>query len=125
MKIGLAQVENHHMHIKEQGKDQTILIKHNNWQLEEKTHMWGPHQSLIYLAWIRLTIPLFWNYENCIHAYVKSRETEDYLKTGVKLKLFERKLDFWNLFENWSLENYLKMDFLKINKIIIIVMINK
>ena len=30
MKIGLAQVENHHMHIKEQGKDQTILIKHNN-----------------------------------------------------------------------------------------------
>ena len=27
-----------------------------------------------------------------------------YLKTGVELKLFERKLEFWNLFENWSLE---------------------
>ena len=25
------------------------------------------------------------------------------LKIGVKLKLFERKLEFWNLFENWSL----------------------
>ena len=29
---------------------------------------------------------------------------EDYLKTKVELKRFERKLDFWNLFENWSLE---------------------
>ena len=25
-------------------------------------------------------IPLFWNYENSIHAYIKSKETEDYLK---------------------------------------------
>ena len=62
--------------------------------------------------------------------YLKSKEIEHYLKIGVELKLFERKLDFWNLFENWSLENYLKMEFLKINKIIvvviiIIVMINK
>ena len=43
------------MHIKEQDKDQTILIKYNNWQSEEKTHMWGSHQSPIYLAWISLT----------------------------------------------------------------------
>ena len=28
-----------------------------------------------------------------------------YLKTGVKLKLFERKLEFWIFFENLSLEN--------------------
>ena len=27
----------------------------------------------------------------------------------MELKLFERKLEFWNLFENWSLENYLKI----------------
>ena len=32
-----------------------------------------------------------------------------YLKTGVELKLFERKLEFLNLFGNWSLENYLKI----------------
>ena len=25
-------------------------------------------------------IPLFWNYENHIHAYLKSKETKDYLK---------------------------------------------
>ena len=39
-------------------------------------------------------ISLFQNYEKIIIAYVKSRETEDYLKTRVELKLFERKLDF-------------------------------
>ena len=51
-----------------------------------------------------------------ILAYVKSRETGDYLKlkTGVELKLLERKLDFWNLFENWSLKNYLKIGVLGI-----------
>ena len=41
-------------------------------------------------------------------------ELQKYLKIGVKLKLFERKLEFWNLFENWSLENYLKIKVLKI-----------
>ena len=39
-------------------------------------------------------IPLFWNYEKVILAYVKSRETEDYLKIIMELKLFERKVDF-------------------------------
>ena len=52
-------------------------------------------------------IPLFRNYENDIHAYIKLREKKDYLKTKVELKLFEWKLDFWNLFENWSPEDYL------------------
>ena len=37
------------------------------------------------------------------------------MKTGVKLKLFERRLEFWNLFENWSLENYLKLELWKLN----------
>ena len=36
---------------------------------------------------------------------MKSCSIKKYLKTGVELKLFERKLEFWNLFENWSLEN--------------------
>ena len=52
-------------------------------------------------------ILLFRNYENCIYAYVTSREKENYLKTKVELKMLERKLNFWNLFENWSLEDYL------------------
>ena len=45
---------------------------------------------------------------------MKSYRIREYLKTGVKLKLFERKLEFWNFFENWSLENYLKIGVLKI-----------
>ena len=45
---------------------------------------------------------------------MKSNRIQKYLKTRVKLKLFERKLEFWNLFENWSLENYLKIKVLKI-----------
>ena len=45
---------------------------------------------------------------------MKSGRIKKCLKNGVKLKLFERKLEFWNLFENWSLENYLKIKVLKI-----------
>ena len=45
---------------------------------------------------------------------MKSGRIKKYLKTGVKLKLFERTLEFWNLFENWSLESYLKIGVLKI-----------
>ena len=45
---------------------------------------------------------------------MKSGRIKKYLKTGVKLKLFERKQEFWNLFENWDLENYLKIGILKI-----------
>ena len=60
-------------------------------------------------------ISLFQNYEKkIILAYVKSREIEDYLETRVELKLLERKLDFWNLFENWSLEDYLKIEVVEI-----------
>ena len=54
METGLTQVQNYRMHIKEQDKNKTISIKHNNWQLKEKTHMQGPHQSPIYFAWISL-----------------------------------------------------------------------
>ena len=46
--------------------------------------------------------------------YVKSREIEDSLRIGVELKPFERKLDFWNLFKIWSIENYLKFGVLGI-----------
>ena len=45
---------------------------------------------------------------------IKSGRIKKKLKTGVKLKLFERKLEIWNLFENWSLTNYLKIRVLKI-----------
>ena len=40
---------------------------------------------------------------------MKNDRIKKYLKTEVKLKLFERKQEFWNLFENWNLENYLEI----------------
>ena len=42
--------------------------------------MWGPTKAQSILHELILQIPLIWNYENYIHAYVKSRETRDYLK---------------------------------------------
>ena len=54
---------------------------------------------------------------------LKSRGAEDRLKTRAELKLFERKLDFWNLFEKlesrrlleiWSFRVYLKIRLLEI-----------
>ena len=36
---------------------------------------------------------------------MKSGRIKKYLITGVELKLFERKLEFWKLFENWKFEN--------------------
>ena len=38
----------------------------------------------------------------------KSKKTyeDKILKKRVELKLFERKLEFWYLFRNWSLENW-------------------
>ena len=56
--------------------------------------MLGSTKTQSILHELALQIPLLWNYENCIHAYVKSREIEYYLRTGVELKLFERKLNF-------------------------------
>ena len=69
------------------------------------THV-GPHQKpdLSCMNWSH-KFHYFRIMKKFIIAYVKSREIEDYLKIGVELKLFERKLDFWNLFENLSFEN--------------------
>ena len=45
-----------------------------------KSRMWGPTKARSILHELASQILLFWNYENCIHAYVKSREIRDYLK---------------------------------------------
>ena len=41
---------------------------------------------------------------------MKSYRIKKIFKTGVELKLFKRKLEFWNLFKNWKFENYLKIN---------------
>ena len=73
----------------------------------------SPKPNLSCMCWYK-KISLFRNYEKFILTYEKSKGTEDYLKTEVELKLFKEILDFWNLFENWSLENYLKIGVLGI-----------
>ena len=40
----------------------------------------APTKAQLILHELIPQIPLFWNYENHIHAYLKSRETKDYLK---------------------------------------------
>ena len=71
--------------------------------------MLGPHQSPIYFS-------MNWSYKfHCFKimrkkhsCLLKSREIEDYLKTIVELKLFERKLDFLNLFEKLEFRRLLE-----------------
>ena len=55
-----------------------------------------------------------------VHAYLRSQGKQKIIweskkiyelkifENWVELKLFERKLEFWNLFENWSLKKLLK-----------------
>ena len=86
--------------------------------------MLGPHQSPIDLAWINLTNSIIFElWKFIILAYVKSRGAEDYLKVRAELKLFGRKLDFWDLIEkletrraleNWSFRVYLDIRLLEI-----------
>ena len=100
-----------------------IIIKSNNQSINHKvTHVGSPPKP-IYFAWLNVTdssIIELWK----IYSYLlKSRGTEDRLKTRAESKLFERKLDFWNLIEklesrrlleNWSFRVYLKIRLLEV-----------
>ena len=57
------------MHIKEQDKDQAIFIKHNSWQSKEKIIFRVPTKAQFILHELIPQIPIFWNYENYLHAY--------------------------------------------------------
>ena len=46
----------------------------------EISYVGPPPKPILFLHELVSQIPIFWNYENSIHAYIKSRETEDYLK---------------------------------------------
>ena len=65
------------MHIKYQDKNQVIFIKHVSWQSEEKTHMYDPHQSPIYLTWISLTNSIIlelWKLHSCLFKIKRNRK---------------------------------------------------
>ena len=72
-----------------------MVIKSINQSIShEFTYVGPPIKARLILHKLIPQIPLIWNYENYIHAYVKSRGAEDYLKARAELKLFGRKLDF-------------------------------
>ena len=97
-----------------------------NYFLKKCYEYWAPTQTRFILHELISQILLFCNYENSflliwnqekqkiIWKSKKICELKIFKKNWVELKLFERKLEFWNLFENWSLENYSKIRVLKI-----------
>ena len=110
------------MHVIEQ--DESIMCDNQiNQSINHKITYVGPPPKPVYFVWINVTdsiIPELWKIHSCL---LKERGAEDCLKTGVELKLFERKLDFWNLFEklesrrlleNWSFRVYLNIRLLEI-----------
>ena len=109
-----AQLRNNFEHVIEQNKIDHAwqLNQTNNQSIIRKSHMLDPHQSPIDLVWINLTnsiVPKLWKWHSCLY---KIKRKKNYLKTKVELKLFEWKLDFWNLesqklFGNWSLKNWI------------------
>ena len=101
------------MHVIEQ--NESIMCDNQiNQSINHKITYVGPLPKPVYFAWINVTDSIIlelWKIHSCL---LKSRVAEDCLKTRVELKLFERKLDFWNLFEIWSLRDYLKIGVLEI-----------
>ena len=68
------------MHVIEQ--DESIVCDNQiNQSINHKiTYVGPPTTARSILHELIPQIPLIWNYENYIHAYLKSREIEDYLK---------------------------------------------
>ena len=100
-----------------------MIIQSNNKSFNHKVTHVEPPPKPVYLALLNVTdsiILKLWKIYSCL---LKSRGVEDRLKTKVELKLFERKLDFWNLFEklesrrlleNWSFRIHLNIRLLEI-----------
>ena len=77
-----AQLRNNFKHVIEQNKIDHVwqFNQTNNQSFMRKARMLGPTKAHSFLQELISQIPLFWNYENSIHVYIKSREIEDYLK---------------------------------------------
>ena len=110
-----AQLRNIFEHAIEQNNiNHTWQLNQTNNQSIIRKRMWGPHQSPIYLARISLTNSIIlelWKLHSCL---CKIKRNKRLFETRRELKLLERKLDFRNLFEDWSLEDCLIIGVLKI-----------
>ena len=120
-----AQLRNNFEHVIEQNKIDHAwqLNQTNNQSIIKKSHMLGPHQSPIYIAWIKSHESHYFGIMKIRSCLLKPRGAEDCLKAIAELKLFGRKLDFLNLIEkleyrrsleNWSFRIYLEIRLLEI-----------
>ena len=100
-----------------------MITKSINRSINHKVTHVGPPPKPVYLAWLNVTDSIILELWKIRSRLLKSRGVEDRLKTRAELKLFERKLDFWNLIENlesrrslenWSFRVYLKIRLLEV-----------
>ena len=76
-----------------------MIIQSNNQSINNKVTHAGPPPKIVYLAWLNVADSIILELWKIRSRLLKSRGAEDRLKTRVELKLFERKLNFWNLIE--------------------------
>ena len=76
-----------------------MIIKASDQSIDHKVTHVGPPPKPVYLAWLNVTYSIILELWKIRSRLLKSRGAEDRLKTKAVLKLFERKLDFWNLIE--------------------------
>ena len=86
-----------------------MIIKASDQSINHKVTRVRPPPKPVYLAWLNVTDSITLELWKIRSRLLKSRGAEYHLKTRAELKLFERKLDFWNLIEKLeyrrSLEN--------------------
>ena len=100
-----------------------MIIKASDQSINHKVTHVGHLPKPVYLAWLNVTDSIFLELWKIRSRLLKSRGAEVRLKTRAELKLFERKLDFWNLIEKlesrrslgkWNFRVYLKIRLLEV-----------
>ena len=100
-----------------------MIIQSINQSIIHKVTHAGPPPQPVYLTWLNVTDPIILELWKICSRLLKPRGAEDRLKARAELKLFGRKLDFWNLIEklksqrsleNWSFKVYLEIRLLEI-----------
>ena len=110
------------MHVIEQNES-IMCDNHINPSINHKITYVGPPPKPVYFVWINVTDSIILELWKIRSRLLKSRGAEDRMKTRAELKLFERKLDFWNLIEkmesrrsleSWSFRVYLNIRLLEV-----------
>ena len=100
-----------------------MIIKASDQSIDHKVTHVGPPPKPVYLVWLNVTDSIILELWKIRSRLLKSRGPFNRLKARAELKLFGRKLDFWNLIEklesrrslaNWSFRVYLDIRLLDI-----------